>query len=207
MIAPRLPRALVVLAYVTLVLGGGGLVRSVGRQMAPYLAGHDAFVAARRREVEAISQWRGEAAAAETVQRAGDAAGERAWTRRWVNLPLGLAHLATSLLLLAGAMRTLARSAWGHSTWRFAAQVAIPYTLVAAAVAYVEAGDARVIYEALSSRLSLQVGVPVEILATYQVAGERLLDLAGALCLCAFYGGTFLYLGKPTVRGLFPRSS
>src|SRR5262249_12597261 len=114
------------------MLGAVGFGRALAEQILPYSASQEAFVSARRHELELRNSWNSPEVSSDIVQKAGDQLGERAWTRRTIVLPLGVAHLVLSALLFAGALRALRGSAWGHGAWQLACAASVPYTLVAA---------------------------------------------------------------------------
>jgi hypothetical protein len=202
-IGVKLPRALYVLGTFALVLGGFGSSRALMEQVVPYLGSHESFVSEHRREIELRNQFSSPEVAPDVIQRAGDAYGERAWTRRGINLPLGLVNLVLSVMLFLGALRALARSQWGHGAWQFAARLSIVYSLVWATVGWVEARDAFDANAALATNLSLQLNIPAETLAGWELWRDRGFAVAWAAILAGFFATCALYLRRPQVRALF----
>lgn len=202
----RLPRALYFLGTLALVLGGFGGSRALVEQVAPFLGSHESFVSDRRHEVELRNQLATPEVASDLIQRAGDGYGERAWTRRGINLPLGLVNLVLSVLLFIGAMRALARSRWGHGAWQLASRISVFYSALWAAVGWIEAGDAVDANAALAGNLSLQLNIPTETLAAWEMWRDRGFAIAWGALLVAFFATCAIYLGRPKVRALFTES-
>ncbi|MSP61001.1 MAG: hypothetical protein EXR72_11780 [Myxococcales bacterium] len=199
----NLPRSVYALAALAVLLGGFGVSRSLFEQIAPYLGSYESYVSSRRREVEVRNGFNSPEVASEIVQRAGDQLGERAWTRRFINLPLGVANLLLSAMLFAGALRALQRSAWGHGAWQFAARLSIPYTALHAAVAMFTARDGWDASAALFINLSLQLNVPVETLADIELMRERVFSGLWAMIAIGFFVTCATFLARPKVKALF----
>ncbi len=194
-----LPRTVQLLAGIAMVVGGLGGGRALSEVVA-YSGDHDDFVVARRRELEVRSQITGRLPA-EVLDKVGDQVGERAWSRRGINLPLAIANLVLSTMLFVGAMRALGRSHWGHGAWQFAAMLSVPYTVLQTVVLIIEAHDGRDANVALIA--AMQKHGPVEALATLQTTLERVIVGAGAALLVAYYAFCAVYLRRPAVTALF----
>jgi hypothetical protein len=202
-VSMRLPRPLTALATLALLLGGYGGARALVEQVLPYVGSQEGYVSAARRELEMRNALAQPEVPSDVIARAGDRLGEKGWTRRGINLPLGLVNLVLSAMLFAGALRALARSPWGHGAWSFSARLSIPYTIVAAVVAFVEARDGWEANAALFTNLSLQTNMTVETLADFELLRERIFAVGGAAISLAFYAACWIYLRRPSVRALF----
>lgn len=198
-----LPRWLTVLGVVALLFGMQGAVSALVGEIVPCFRSHDSFVSAYREELERQNHLAPPAADEGAVAKAGDSLGEKAWTRRFIHLPLGAADLVLSAMLFIGAARALARSRWGHGAWQFAARLKVPFAIVGAAVRFVEAGDRYASSLILNGPRSLEMGLPAETLAHLEVAWARALDCLIALALVAFYAFCAIALAKPKVKTLF----
>lgn len=197
MLAMR-PRAFKILAVLTILVGGLGMGHAGGQQLLRYLQPHDRFVESYR---DAVAQSVDTAKlAAGEHDRVASELGERAWSRRGVNLPLGIVNFILSFLLFAGALEALRGQAWGHSAWEWAARLSILYTLVAMVLHLVEAGDMAVFLEA---RAHLVPEMSKESLAQAGVGFYRLAAVLVSAALVAFYAGTARYLRRPAIRALF----
>ncbi len=202
----KLPRSLMVLGALAVLLGGFGGSRALMDQILPYLGSHDAFVAERRQEIELRNQLMPAEADGGAVSRAGDALGEQAWTRRGIVLPLGVANLLLSLMLFIGGLRAMSGSPWGHGAWQFAAKLSVPYTLVAAAVAFVSARDGWDANLVLAAGLAKTKHVPSAFVADVQLYQERGLVCLGAALAITYYLWCVIVLRRPSVKALFAES-
>ena len=115
--------------------------------------------------------------------------------RRNAELPLLAIELIASCLLFAGCTRALRGDAWGASAWAMAAMLAIPFQLLATALAIIQAHDLEKLAPTLPASLAMprMVWLEIETLVALMLAGGKLLYFAGCL----------FYLRRPSVRALF----
>jgi hypothetical protein len=154
----RLPRLVVVLAWIGMALGGfAGLFAA--SSAGPLLGSRDRFVADCREYASRLPSPLVQGKDRDLLERVIEREADVTYSRRGVALPLAATNAILSLLLLVGCARALRGEAWGASAWSLAALASLPYQLIDGAFAMVRARDLAAVLAPLDPELAAALGV------------------------------------------------
>jgi len=198
--AMKRPPLLIVLAVLTMVAGGFRACSSLN-ELTTFTLPRDTFVKLYREQAESVPATQLMPPSAR--EKLGEQAGEQAWARRGVAIPLGVVNLVLGFLLFFGAMRALAGSHWGHGAWEWAARLSVPYVVVSTAMQLVVLRDAASQVTAVMREMGM--GPPATSAMTDMVGTMiQFAVVIGGLLALALYVTCWVYLRRQEIRALYP---